>query len=105
MNVKDWQTTLNKAFSLARPRNVRFQFFTDHDEWERDDEGAVKQPRVKREGAGSIGLWRQGGTMPKDCEIEVVEGLVWYGFSNVNVPHDVTPESALKMVKALFTRF
>lgn len=91
MDIKQWQGVLNKAFSLKRPRGVRFQFFTD---W-----------RTPESATGSIELWVQGGKKPKGCQTENQLGQDWYGFVDDAVPHDITEAQAVERVAALFIKF
>lgn len=84
--VKEWQTKLHKAFSAARPRHVRFQFFTDYD--------------IKK-----IELWREGGTVPKESALEIQPHETWFGFTTIVAGDDLTEEAALEAVKGLFAKF
>lgn len=91
MKMKDWQQVMHKAFSAARPRGVRFQFFTDF---------VSATPGMAR-----IELWLQTNEAVKDAQEDTVEGLPWRGFVDAEVPHDITDEGALSKVKALFAKF
>ena len=85
MDIREWQSTLNKAFSTVRPRGVRFQFFTDFKD-------------------KSIELWREGGKKPAGAKEETHGADTWYGFTMV-ADHPVTREQAESHLRALFTGF
>lgn len=83
--MKEWQQLLHAAFSARRPRNVRFQMFTDFT-------------------TRNVGIWREGGNVPADCIVEVTVNEQWFGFESV-VVGDVDEASAAKVVDDLFAKF
>lgn len=83
--MKAWQDALNAAFRKLRPRNVRFQFFTDYE-------------------AVTCALWREGGKAPKGAERETQHGLEWYGFTTDCDPV-LTGAQAETVVAGLFAKF
>lgn len=82
MQMKEWQMAIHAAFSKLRPRNVRFQLLTDY---------------IGRK----VGLWREGGTVPADCRVEIGPNEQWFGFE----ASDVDGKDAESVVAGLFAKF
>lgn len=83
--IDQWRNNLHAAFRRQRPRNVRFQLLTDH--------------RTK-----VVGLWREGGTVPKDCRVEITQAEQWFGFE-ATTGDEVTTEQAEALMADLFAKF
>lgn len=83
--IKQWQENLHAAFKKLRPRNVRFQMLTDY---------------VGRK----VGLWREGGTVPADCRVEIGPQEQWFGFEAEAIG-DVDAAGAESVLAGLFAKF